>query len=153
VLSTLHTNDAPSAITRRLDLGVPHYLIQSTVSGVVAQRLVRTLCPHCKQKARQEQAGWAGLTRGWVIPAPAEVYQPVGCLECRKTGYLGRTGVYEMMPVTPRLRGMITAQLDLDGFTRFALEDGLQPLRISAATQVRRGLTTVEEVLSVLPAE
>ncbi|HJU26992.1 MAG TPA: GspE/PulE family protein, partial [Rhodanobacteraceae bacterium] len=152
VLSTLHTNDAPSAITRLLDLGVPHYLIQSTLSGVVAQRLVRTLCPHCKQKAKQDPEGWSVLTRGWVIPPPAEVYEPVGCLECRKTGYLGRTGVYEMMPVTPRLRGMITAQLDLDGFTRFALEDGLQPLRISAATQVRRGLTTVEEVLSVLPA-
>jgi general secretion pathway protein E len=152
VLSTLHTNDAPSAITRLLDLGVPHYLIQSTLSGVVAQRLVRTLCPHCKRKAKQDPQTWAVLTRGWVIPAPSEVYEPVGCLECRKTGFLGRTGVYEMMPVTPRLRGMVTAQLDLDGFTRFALEDGLQPLRISAATQVRRGLTTVEEVLSVLPA-
>jgi general secretion pathway protein E len=92
------------------------------------------------------------LTRGWVIPPPTEVCAPVGCLECRNTGYLGRTGVYEMMPVNTRLRGMITANLDLDNFTAGALEDGMQPLRISAATQVRRGLTTVEEVLSVLPA-
>jgi general secretion pathway protein E len=152
VLSTLHTNDAPSAITRLLDLGVPHYLIQSTLAGVVAQRLVRTLCPHCKVKARQDPQTWSVLTRGWVIPPPAEVYEPVGCLECRKTGYLGRTGVYEMMAVSPRLRGMVTAQLDLGAFTGFALEEGMQPLRISAATQVRRGLTTVEEVLSVLPA-
>ncbi|MGH8215734.1 MAG: type II/IV secretion system protein, partial [Rhodanobacteraceae bacterium] len=83
---------------------------------------------------------------------PAEVCEPVGCLECRKTGFLGRTGIYEMMTITARSRGMITAQLDLDTFSRFALEDGLQPLRISAATQVRRGLTTVAEVLSVLPA-
>jgi general secretion pathway protein E len=152
VLSTLHTNDAPSAITRLLDLGVPHYLIQSTLAGVVAQRLVRTLCPHCKVEARQNPDTWTVLTRGWVIPPPATVYAPVGCLECRKTGFLGRTGVYEMMPISSRLRGMITANLDLDGFTGFALEEGMQPLRISAATQVRRGLTTVEEVLSVLPA-
>jgi general secretion pathway protein E len=152
VLSTLHTNDAASAITRLLDLGVPHYLIQSTLAGVVAQRLVRTLCPHCKVKARQDPQTWSVLTRGWVIPPPAEVYEPVGCLECRKTGFLGRTGVYEMMTITPRLRGMVSAQLDLAAFTGFALEDGMQPLRISAATQVRRGLTTVKEVLSVLPA-
>ena len=152
VLSTLHTNDAPSAITRLLDLGVPHYLIQSTLAGVVAQRLVRTLCPHCKVKAKQDPQTWSVLTRGWVIPPPAEVYEPVGCLECRNTGYLGRTGVYEMMTISPRLRGMVTPQLDLAGFTGFALEEGMQPLRISAATQVRRGLTTVEEVLSVLPA-
>ena len=152
VLSTLHTNDAPSAITRLLDLGVPHYLIQSTLAGVVAQRLVRTLCPHCKVKAKQDPQTWSVLTRGWVLPPPAEVYEPVGCLECRNTGFLGRTGVYEMMTVSPRLRGMITAQLDLGAFTGGALEDGMQPLRISAATQVRRGVTTVEEVLSVLPA-
>jgi general secretion pathway protein E len=152
VLSTLHTNDAPSAITRLLDLGVPHYLIQSTLSGVVAQRLVRTLCPHCKVKAKQDPQTWSVLTRGWVLPPPAEVYEPVGCLECRNTGYLGRTGVYEMMAVSPRLRGMITANLDLGAFTGFALEEGMQPLRISAATQVRRGVTTVEEVLTVLPA-
>src|SRR5512146_3281843 len=152
VLSTLHTHDAPSALTRLLDLGVPHYLIQSTLAGVVAQRLVRTLCPHCKVKAKQDPQTWSVLTRGWVLPPPVEVYEPVGCLECRNTGYLGRTGVYEMMTVSPRLRGMITPQLDLAGFTGFALEEGMQPLRISAATQVRRGLTTVEEVLSVLPA-
>ncbi|MGH8124789.1 MAG: GspE/PulE family protein [Rhodanobacteraceae bacterium] len=152
VLSTLHTNDAPAAVTRLLDLGVPHYLIQSTLAGVVAQRLVRTLCPHCKVKAKQDPQTWSVLTRGWVLPPPAEVCKPVGCLECRKTGFLGRTGVYEMMTISPRLRGMVTAELDLGAFTSGALEEGMQPLKISAATQVRRGLTTVEEVLSVLPA-
>lgn len=152
VLSTLHTNDAPSAVTRLLDLGVPHYLIQSTLAGVVAQRLVRTLCPHCKRRAKQDADEWSVLTRGWVIPPPAEVYEPVGCLECRKTGFLGRTGVYEMMTMTQRLRVLITPQLDLEAFTDGALEGGMQPLRISASTQVRRGLTTVKEVLSVLPA-
>ncbi len=151
VLSTLHTNDAPSAVTRLLDLGVPHYLIQSTLTGVVAQRLVRTLCPYCKVEAAQDPHEWAALTRGWPTPLPEKVCKPVGCLECRNTGFMGRTGIYEMMPVSPRLRGLISAQLDLGGFGGEALAEGMRPLRISAATQVARGLTTVQEVLAVLP--
>jgi general secretion pathway protein E len=130
---------------------VPHYLIQSTLAGVVAQRLVRTLCPHCKVKARQDPDTWTVLTRGWVIPPPATVYAPVGCLECRKTGFLGRTGIYEMMKLSPRLRGLISAQLDLGGFGQAALSEGMRPLRISAADQVAAGLTTVQEILTVLP--
>lgn len=151
VLSTLHTNDAPSAVTRLLDLGVPHYLIQSTLTGVVAQRLVRTLCPHCKMEAQQDPHEWTALTHGWSIPLPEHVFKPVGCLECRHTGFLGRTGVYEMMQLTPKLRGMISAQLDLMHFSRAALVEGLRPLRISASDQVARGLTTVQEVLTVIP--
>ncbi|MET4677882.1 MULTISPECIES: GspE/PulE family protein [unclassified Luteibacter] len=151
VLSTLHTNDSPSAVTRLLDLGVPHYLIQSTLSGVVAQRLVRTLCPHCKQPAAQDLDEWRVVTRGWDIPLPERVFAPVGCLECRKTGFLGRTGVYEMMPMTGRLRSMISAELDLGRFGAAALREGMKPLRISAAAQVAAGITTVREVLNVLP--
>ena len=151
VLSTLHTNDAPSAVTRLLDLGVPHYLIQSTLTGVVAQRLVRTLCPHCKEVTRQDPQAWNVLTHGWDMPVPAQVYKQVGCLECRNTGFLGRTGIYEMMKVSPRLRGLISAQLDLSGFGQAALAEGMRPLRISAADQVAAGLTTVQEVLTVLP--
>ena len=151
VLSTLHTNDAPSAVTRLLDLGVPHYLIQSTLTGVVAQRLVRTLCPHCKIEAQQEPHEWTVLTHGWSIPVPERVFKPVGCLECRNTGFLGRTGIYEMMELTPRLRGMVGAELDLIRFGQAALADGMRPLRISASDQVARGLTTVQEVLAVLP--
>ena len=151
VLSTLHTNDAPSAVTRLLDLGVPHYLIQSTLTGVVAQRLVRTLCPHCKQTTSQDPQAWNVLTHGWDMPVPAQVCKAVGCLECRNTGFLGRTGIYEMMKVSPRLRGMISAQLDLSGFGQAALAEGMRPLRISAADQVAAGLTTVQEVLTVLP--
>jgi general secretion pathway protein E len=151
VLSTLHTNDAPSAVTRLLDLGVPHYLIQSTLTGVVAQRLVRTLCPHCKTEAEQDPDTWRALTHGWDIPPPERVWMPVGCLECRKTGFLGRTGVYEMLKLSPRLRGMLGAQLDLGAFTAAALKEGLRPLRISAAAQVARGVTTVAEVMAVLP--
>ncbi len=151
VLSTLHTNDAPSALTRLMDLGVPHYLIQSTLSGVVAQRLVRTLCPHCKKPASQQDDTWNILTRGWDMPTPASVNMPVGCLECRQTGFHGRTGVYEMLPISSRIRRLITAELNLPELKRVALEEGMQPLRISAANQVARGLTTVDEVLAVLP--
>jgi general secretion pathway protein E len=151
VLSTLHTNDSPSAVTRLLDLGVPHYLIQSTLTGVVAQRLVRTLCPHCKRATAQDPDEWSVVTHGWDIPLPERVFEPVGCLECRKTGFLGRTGVYEMMPMSPRLRGLISAELDLGRFGDAALRDGMKPLRISAAAQVAAGVTTVREVLNVLP--
>jgi general secretion pathway protein E len=151
VLSTLHTNDAPSAVTRLLDLGVPHYLIQSTLTGVVAQRLVRTLCPHCKQETTQDPHEWIALTHGWDLPVPEKVFKPLGCLECRHTGFMGRTGVYEMMPMSTRLRGLITPQLDLASLGGAALSNGMQPLRISAAAQVARGVTTVQEVLTVLP--
>jgi general secretion pathway protein E len=151
VLSTLHTNDAPSAVTRLLDLGVPHYLIQSTLTGVVAQRLVRTLCPHCKVESTQDEAAWRVLTHGWNLPVAARVYAPKGCLECRNTGFLGRTGIYEMMLISAKLRAMISPQLDLGSFSATALAEGMQPLRISAAAQVARGVTTVEEVLNVLP--
>ena len=151
VLSTLHTNDSPSAVTRLLDLGVPHYLIQSTLTGVVAQRLVRTLCPHCKRATAQDPDEWRVITRGWDIPLPARVFEPVGCLECRKTGFLGRTGVYEMMVVSSRLRAIISSELDLGRFGDAALREGMKPLRISAAAQVAAGVTTVREVLNVLP--
>lgn len=153
VLSTLHTNDAPSAVTRLLDLGAPHYLIQSTLAGVVAQRLVRTLCPHCKTQDAQDPDTWRVLTHGWDLPLPERVSAPAGCLECRNTGFLGRTGIYEMMTVSPRLRAMISQQLDLAAFNACALAEGMRPLRISAAAQVARGVTTVEEVLGVLPAD
>ena len=151
VLSTLHTNDAPSALTRLMDLGVPHYLIQSTLSGVVAQRLVRTLCPHCKKPAGQDSDTWNILTRGWDMPTPDSVNAPVGCLECRKTGFHGRTGIYEMLPVNMRIRSLISAELDLPRLKHAALEQGMRPLRISAANQVARGITTVDEILAVLP--
>jgi general secretion pathway protein E len=152
VLSTLHTNDAPSAITRLLDLGAPHYLIQSTLTGVVAQRLVRTLCPHCKTEAPLDVRAWAGLTQRWNnLPVPARVYAPKGCLECRNTGFLGRTGIYEMMPISSHLRQMIQPALDLEKLTAAALADGMRPLRVSAAAQVARGVTTIAEVVGVLP--
>ena len=151
VLSTLHTNDAPSAVTRLLDLGVPHYLIQSTLTGVVAQRLVRTLCPHCKAESAVDVSAWDALVHRWRIPPPPRVFAAVGCLECRNTGFLGRTGIYEMMRITAPLRQMIQPAADLSRMSAAALSDGMRPLHLSAAMQVARGVTTIAEVVGVLP--
>ncbi|MEO7198648.1 MAG: ATPase, T2SS/T4P/T4SS family [Dokdonella sp.] len=151
VLSTLHTNDSASALTRLLDLGVPNYLIQSTLTGVVAQRLVRTLCPHCKVEVALDPAQWAALSHPWTLPMPTRSFGPKGCLECRKTGFLGRTGIYEMLRVTPTVRALIRPDMDLAKLTAAALADGMRPLRVSAAAQVARGVTTMREVIQVLP--
>ncbi|MDH5822057.1 GspE/PulE family protein [Luteimonas sp. RD2P54] len=151
VLSTLHTNDAPSAVTRLLDLGLPHYLIASTLNGVLAQRLVRTLCPHCRQPREVPDEAWQALLGDGARPPPGETQGAVGCLECRNTGYLGRVGLYELMPVTPALRARIRPDMELAGFTAAARQGGLRTLRDAAAAKVAQGLTTVEEVLTVLP--
>ncbi|HAB06763.1 MAG TPA: type II secretion system protein E, partial [Alcanivorax sp.] len=153
VLSTLHTNDAPSSITRLADLGVPSYLISATVIGVMAQRLVRTLCPHCKTEARPDEAAWQELVRPFKMSVPDTVCQPVGCLECRGTGYLGRMGVYETMPLHGTLKGMVGRNADLEAITRQAIKGGMKPLRISGAQKVAKGLTTIEEVLRVTPSQ
>jgi len=151
VLSTLHTNDAPSAVTRMLDIGVPPYLIQSSVLGIMAQRLVRTLCPHCKEETDISDQAWHELVHPWKAEKPRKVYKPVGCLECRDTGYQGRKGLYEMFKFSPETRQMITENCDLHELRRAAIKDGLQPLRLSGANKVAKGETTVEEVLRVAP--
>ncbi|WP_097460257.1 GspE/PulE family protein [Mangrovitalea sediminis] len=151
VLSTLHTNDAPSAITRLMELGVPPYLIRATVNGVMAQRLARTLCPHCKAPAPIDKGAWDNLTRPWKANVPETGFAPVGCLECRNTGYLGRVGIYEILTLTPRLRAQITDQTELDTLRRDAYKDGMRSLRLNGAQKVGAGLTTLEEVLRVTP--
>jgi len=151
VLSTLHTNDAPSAVTRLLDIGVAPYLIQSSVLGIMAQRLVRTLCPHCKQPTEISDQAWHELVHPWKAEKPKQVYRPVGCLECRDTGYQGRKGIYEMFKFSKETRLMITADCDIHDMRRQAIKDGLQPLRLSGANKVAKGETTVEEVLRVAP--
>jgi general secretion pathway protein E len=152
VLSTLHTNDAPSAITRLLDLGVPHYLVASTLNGVLAQRLVRTLCPHCKRPHALDDTDWAPIREpGEALPANVMTHAPVGCLECRRTGYLGRVGLYELLPLSASLRAQVRADMDLASFSRAARGEGLRTLRRTGLEKVAEGLTTVEEVLSVLP--
>ena len=154
VLSTLHTNDAPTAVTRLLDLGVPSYLLQSTLIGVMAQRLVRTLCPHCKKAGglrAEDETLWQGLVSPWKSKKPTELYRPVGCLECRMTGYMGRMGIYEIMPLGPEIKSMLNTHTDLAQLRERAIKLGMQPLRISGARKVAAGLTTIEEVLKVAP--
>ncbi|GAB3338501.1 GspE/PulE family protein [Marilutibacter aestuarii] len=151
VLSTLHTNDAASAVTRLLDLGVPHYLIASTLNGVLAQRLVRTLCPHCRVPATLSAADWAPLLGDAPPPAPVRAHRAEGCLECRNTGFLGRVGVYELMTLSPALRRHIQPGMELAAFAAAAAAEGLKPLRRAGAEKVAEGLTTVAEVVSVLP--
>jgi general secretion pathway protein E len=154
VLSTLHTNDAPTAVTRLLDLGVPAYLLQSTLLGVMAQRLVRTLCPKCKKaggmRAEDEEA-WNTLVSPWKSGKPQTIYYPVGCLDCRMTGYQGRMGLYEIMLMSPELKKLVTSHTDLTKLREQAARDGMKPLRISGARKVAAGLTTIDEVLKVAP--
>jgi len=151
VLSTLHTNDAPSAITRIMDIGVPPFLVQSTILGVMAQRLVRTLCPHCKRETDISDAAWKQLVSPWKPAKPKKIYEPVGCLECRNTGYMGRIGIYEMFTFTPEIRKQITENCDIAALRQQAIKEGMRPLRLSGAQKVANGITTVEEVLRVAP--
>jgi general secretion pathway protein E len=151
VLTTLHTNDAPSAIARLLDLGVPAYLIRATVLGVLAQRLARTVCPHCRTLIEPEEQVWQSLVKPWKSALPAQMARPTGCLECRMTGYQGRTGIYEMMPITPSLRKLITDTVDPAALRDQACREGMRPLRIAGALKVAAGLTTAEEVLLNTP--
>lgn len=152
VLSTLHTNDAPSAITRLLDIGVPAYLINSTLLGVMAQRLVRNLCPYCKTDSTAlEDEVWSELTSPWKAVKPETIKHAPGCLECRMTGYLGRMGIYEIMTMTPSLQRLVTGEADHYAIREQAHKDGMKPLRVSGAMKVAAGLTTAEEVLKVAP--
>jgi general secretion pathway protein E len=154
VLSTLHTNDAPSAITRLSDLGVPPYLLSATVIGVMAQRLVRTLCPHCKQPGGlrvEDEEAWNALVAPWKSNKPAQIYRPAGCLECRMTGFLGRVGIYEIMPLSQELKKLIAGGAELEKLREQAARDGMKPLRIAGARKVAAGLTTIQEIIKVAP--
>jgi general secretion pathway protein E len=151
VLSTLHTNDAPSAVTRLLDIGVEPFLLHSTVLGIMAQRLVRTLCPHCRETGSIDDDAWKSLTAPYQMPKPANAFVAKGCLECRMTGYMGRVGIYEMMTLSPAQRRLISAETDLNKVREQAMRDGMKPLRVSGALKVAAGMTTVEEVMKVAP--
>ncbi len=151
VLSTLHTNDAPSAVARLTEIGIPPYLISATLLGVVAQRLVRTLCPHCKQSHTLDKQEWQALIRPWQTEAPKTVFSAKGCLECRQTGFLGRKGIYEMMPLNETLKPLITQDFDLANFRKQAIKQGMLPLNLAGAQKVAKGLTTIQEVLKVAP--
>ncbi len=151
VLSTLHTNDAPSAITRLLELGVAPHMVRATLLGVLAQRLVRTLCPSCRHPGHLEDQDWEALVAPWKVAKPDEVFTADGCLECRRTGFRGRVGLYESLLVTQELRRHISTTTDLADLRQACYREGMHPLRLAGARKVAAGLTTVEEILNVAP--
>ncbi|MGB5324865.1 MAG: GspE/PulE family protein [Pseudomonadales bacterium] len=152
VISTVHTNDAPSAVSRMLELGVPAYLIRATVVGIMAQRLVRTLCEHCKQPATIETEVWQELTQPWDVAKPAKVFRAEGCLECRNSGFYGRQGIYEILPLSRALLKHVRDDFDLDALRQQGMREGMHTLRLSGAQKIAAGYTTAEEVLRVTPA-
>lgn len=152
VLSTLHTNDAPSAISRLLELGVAPYLIKATLLGVMAQRLVRTLCPDCKAAQPLSPDAWSGFAPGWAHATPITVYRPVGCTQCRASGFHGRVGVCEIMVLSEQLKALIGPQTDLTAIRHLASAQGMLSLRLAAAHKVASAATSLEEALRVTPA-
>ncbi len=152
VFSTLHTNDAASSIARLLELGVPNYLVNATLVGILAQRLIRTLCPHCKAVGEPiDPALWKELVNPWRSNIPDQVYKPVGCLECRNTGYMRRTGLIEMLVMTDAMRALVSQQGDIVKMRNQAARDGLKSLRLSGAQKIANGVTTIDEVLKAAP--
>ncbi|MCB1854638.1 MAG: type II/IV secretion system protein [Pseudomonadales bacterium] len=151
VLSTLHTNDSPSSISRLLELGVPAYLIKATVRGVMSQRLVRILCPACKTYGELDNDAWQQLTHPWQLVPPPQVARPVGCKACRDTGYVGRQGIYEVLVSSPAVQARITSQMESAAIREVAMREGMHTLRLSGATRVAAGETTIEEVMRVAP--
>jgi len=153
VFSTLHTNDAPAAVVRLLELGVPDYLLEATLIGVMAQRLVRTLCPDCKAPGGElSDEVWQGIGGAWNIPKPAVVYRPIGCPECRQTGYRGRTGIYELLTVSEGFARVVRESGEIQKLRQQSVVDGMKPLRIAGAMKVVEGVTTADEVLKVTAA-
>ena len=153
VFSTLHTNDAPAAVVRLLELGVPDYLLEATLIGVMAQRLVRTLCPDCKAPGGElSDEVWQGIGGAWNIPKPSTVYRPIGCPECRQTGYRGRTGIYELLTVSEGFARVVRESGEIQKLRQQSVADGMKPLRIAGAMKVVEGVTTADEVLKVTAA-
>jgi general secretion pathway protein E len=152
VFSTLHTNDAPSAITRLVDMGVEPYLVASSLIAVLAQRLVRVLCTECKEPftPTPEQLGEIGIR---VRSEPISVFRPVGCARCNHTGYRGRLGIFELMLVDDDLRAMVTSNIDSKTIKRRAMEKGMQTLRSDGARKVLEGVTSIAEVLRATEEE
>jgi general secretion pathway protein E len=156
VFTTLHTNDAPSAIMRLMELGIPPYLINATVLGVLAQRLVRTLCPACRTRedeaaAKASREALADLVKPWQVSGSYKPYRPVGCVDCRMTGFRGRMGLYELLVVTEEFKEQVNREPRIEALRKQAVKDGMRPLRLAGAARVAEGLTTIDEVLATTP--
>ena len=152
VFSTLHTNDAPSAVSRLMELGIPAYFINATLLGVLAQRLVRTLCSNCREKddATPRQAV-SDLATPWQINGGYRPFKPVGCVDCRLTGFRGRMGLYELLTVTEGFKEKVSKEPNIDALRKQAVLDGMRPLRLGGALKVAEGVTTIDEILASTP--
>ena len=152
VFSTLHTNDAPSAVTRLAELGIPPYLINATLLGVLAQRLVRILCKECRVRDETStRESLAEAIKPWQINGGYKPYKPVGCVDCRMTGFMGRMGLYELLVVSEAFKARVTAGESVEALRRQSVTDGMRPLRLAGALRVAEGLTVMEEVLTATP--
>jgi len=149
VFSTLHTNDAPSAISRLADLGVERFLISSTLTGAMAQRLMRRICPHCTTERYLEPDEVTMLRLAVPQGRRVKVKEGEGCFECRNTGYLGRTGIFEMMPMDDAVKNLVVQGADAPEIKREAQKNGMRTLRQSALRKLAEGVTTFEEVVRV----
>ena len=152
VFSTLHTSDAPSTVTRLIELGIPPYLINATLLGVLAQRLVRTLCKHCRVRdavRTREELGEA--IKPWQINGGYQPFKPVGCVDCRLTGFMGRMGLYELLVVSDTFKEKVSSGASIELLRRQAVADGMRPLRLAGALRVAEGSTVMEEVLTSTP--
>jgi general secretion pathway protein E len=176
VLSTIHTNDAPGALTRLVEMNIEPFLVASSIIGIQAQRLVRVLCPHCRElyEPNKEQIGELGVSpddpyavparpgnelyrAGWeklkpiepLVPDKFMLHRAVGCDECMGTGYHGRSGVYEMMMITDEVRNNVLRNADSNTIKKIARNDGMISLRDDGVRKVLAGVTTIEEVLRV----
>ena len=151
VFSTLHTNDAPSAVTRLIDMGIEPYLITSTARGFMAQRLVRKLCAHCKKpkKINSTELTNSGYVFTTKKVAQVKVFEPQGCSECMNTGYSGRTGIYELLVIDNELRDLILSNPSLDALKKTAVKKGMKTLRQAALQKVVDGITSIDEALRV----
>ncbi len=152
VFSTLHTNDAPSAVSRLMELGVAPYLINATLLGILAQRLVRTLCPQCKEPDESASLDTlAALIKPWKFNGEYRPFKPVGCLDCRMTGFRGRMGLYELLTVSEELKDQVNQSPSIDRLRRQGVKDGMRPLRLAGAMRAAEGLTTLDEVIAATP--
>ena len=151
VFSTLHTNDASSAITRLVDMGVEAYLVASSLVAVLAQRLVRQLCPGCREAYRPEAGALAEI--GVRTQEPVQVYRAVGCPSCHHTGYLGRVGIFELLIIDDDVRQMATQNIDAKSIKKQAAKNGMRTLRVDGARKVMAGVTSIEEVLRATEEE
>ena len=152
VFSTLHTNDAPSAVSRLMELGIPSYLINATLLGVLAQRLVRTLCSNCREKDDDtSRESLSELVAPWQINGGYRPYKAVGCVDCRLTGFKGRMGLYELLTVTEGFKDKVTKEPSIDALRKQAVSDGMRQLRLGGVLKVAEGVTTIDEILASTP--